>query len=274
MPIKKTVDFDFDDEEGEEEDEQKKKRKKRKRASRDRSPEEERTKKKEKKKKKKKKKKNPESRNSSLLSEFQGKDLNALEHEIQRLEGLAKELSEEEDEDEDRESDDFDRSSSSSSLERIPKLAKEMYPEHYGYGLNRKQRNSLFEAQNSSRRGQQNGDVGSTEAEVIETKRANLLIPGLEERERNRPKCNACSMSFTSQSQLDEHLKGKAHKRKMMMNEGTYHKNNVVKAPDGPHCALCRKMFTSDSQKREHENGKWHRQRVEGKLAPSKLPYM
>ena len=186
------------------------------------------------------------------------KKLNDIEAEIERLSKLA-ESAPKESEDEDES--DACSSSSGSSLGRIAPLPPEAYPEHYGYG---------------SKKGNEGAFKGKR---VSGPRNSNVVIPGLAEREKNRPKCETCNLSFTSQAQFEEHLKGKSHRKKAFGSSsggggaGDGHRFREVKAPDGPHCKLCRKMFTSLLQKKEHEGGKWHMMRVEGKLPPSNKPY-
>ena len=184
--------------------------------------------------------------------------MNDIEAEIERLSKLA-ESAPKESEDEDES--DACSSSSGSSLGRIAPLPPEAYPEHYGYG---------------SKKGNEGAFKGKR---VSGPRNSNVVIPGLAEREKNRPKCETCNLSFTSQAQFEEHLKGKSHRKKAFGSSsggggaGDGHRFREVKAPDGPHCKLCRKMFTSLLQKKEHEGGKWHMMRVEGKLPPSNKPY-
>ena len=115
------------------------------------------------------------------------------------------------------------------------------------------------------------------------------------------PRCDVCAKDFTSQAQLDEHRKGKAHwraardanaaknghvvppfvrnsstdgtSRRASVHAASAHARGREKPPDGPHCALCRKTFTSQAQRAEHDGGKWHKMRVAGTLAPSTRPY-
>ena len=185
------------------------------------------------------------------------KKLNDIEAEIERLSKLAESAPKGS---EDKEESDACLSSSGSSLGRIAPLPPEAYPEHYGYG---------------SKKGNEGAFKGKR---VSGPRNSNVIIPGLAEREKNRPKCETCNLSFTSQAQFEEHLKGKSHRKKAFGSSssggaGDGHRFREVKAPDGPHCKLCRKMFTSLLQKKEHEGGKWHMMRVEGKLPPSNKPY-
>ena len=206
--------------------------------------------------------KKKEATNALLLGDFgkasTPKKLNDIEAEIERLSKLA-ESAPKESEDEDES--DACSSSSGSSLGRIAPLPPEAYPEHYGYG---------------SKKGNEGAFKGKR---VSGPRNSNVVIPGLAEREKNRPKCETCNLSFTSQAQFEEHLKGKSHRKKAFGSSsggggaGDGHRFREVKAPDGPHCKLCRKMFTSLLQKKEHEGGKWHMMRVEGKLPPSNKPY-
>ena len=195
-------------------------------------------------------------------------NLNDIDAEIERV--LSR-LNEENEKDfNDSSSGERSRSGSSSgSLGRIAPLPPEAYPEHYGYG---------------SKKGNEFAFKGKREGKAV-APRSNALIPGLAEREKNRPKCELCELSFTSRAQLEEHLQGKGHRKKAAFGGGggarshpgqrqQQHIRREVKPPDGPHCKLCKKIFTSLAQKEEHEGGKWHKMRVDGKLAPSNKPYV
>lgn len=202
-------------------------------------------------------------------------NLNDIDAEIERL--LSR-LNEENEKDfNDSSSGERSRSGSSSgSLGRIAPLPPEAYPEHYGYGSKRGNEFAF-----KGKRLSASGGV-SAKASVPSS---NALIPGLVEREKNRPKCELCHLSFTSRAQLEEHLQGKGHRKKAAggiggggaRSQGPNRQQQIrreVKPPEGPHCKLCKKMFTSLAQKEEHEGGKWHKMRVEGKLAPSNKPYV
>jgi len=221
-----------------------------------------------KKKKKKKEKKEKVKEDDGAKGTTLPKKLNDIDAEIERLSRLAEAAPEESGDEEDDLGMSSSGSSSSSSLGRIAPLPPEAYPEHYGYGSKRGNEGAFKGKRVSS---------SSTSAAASK----NVLIPGLAEREKNRPKCETCNLSFTSQAQLEEHLKGKGHRRKaaggatqrQQQQQQHQHQRREAKPPEGPHCKLCRKMFTSLAQKEEHEGGKWHRMRVEGKLAPSNKPY-
>ena len=223
---------------------------------------------KKKKKKKKKEKKEKVKEDDGAKGTTSLKKLNDIDAEIERLSRLAEAAPEESGDEEDDLGMSSSGSSSSSSLGRIAPLPPEAYPEHYGYGSKRGNEGAFKGKRVSS---------SSTSAAASK----NVLIPGLAEREKNRPKCETCNLSFTSQAQLEEHLKGKGHRRKaaggatqrQQQQQQHQHQRREAKPPEGPHCKLCRKMFTSLAQKEEHEGGKWHRMRVEGKLAPSNKPY-
>ena len=222
---------------------------------------------KKKKKKEKKEKKEKVKEDDGANGTTSPKKLNDIDAEIERLSRLAEAAPEESGDEEDDLGISSSGSSSSSSLGRIAPLPPEAYPEHYGYGSKRGNEGAFKGKRVSS---------SSTSAAASK----NVLIPGLAEREKNRPKCETCNLSFTSQAQLEEHLKGKGHRRKAaggatqrQQQQQHQHQRREVKPPEGPHCKLCRKMFTSLAQKEEHEGGKWHRMRVEGKLAPSNKPY-
>ena len=251
--------------EREEETTTKKKKKKRKNNIDDDDDDSEKKKKKKKKEKKEKVKEDDGAKGTTSL-----KKLNDIDAEIERLSRLAEAAPEESGDEEDDLGMSSSGSSSSSSLGRIAPLPPEAYPEHYGYGSKRGNEGAFKGKRVSS---------SSTSAAASK----NVLIPGLAEREKNRPKCETCNLSFTSQAQLEEHLKGKGHRRKaaggatqrqrQQQQQQHQHQRREAKPPEGPHCKLCRKMFTSLAQKEEHEGGKWHRMRVEGKLAPSNKPY-
>ena len=222
---------------------------------------------KKKKKKEKKEKKEKVKEDDGANGTTSPKKLNDIDAEIERLSRLAEAAPEESGDEEDDLGISSSGSSSSSSLGRIAPLPPEAYPEHYGYGSKRGNEGAFKGKRVSS---------SSTSAAASK----NVLIPGLAEREKNRPKCETCNLSFTSQAQLEEQKRRTQHRRKAaggatqrQQQQQHQHQRREVKPPEGPHCKLCRKMFTSLAQKEEHEGGKWHRMRVEGKLAPSNKPY-
>ncbi|CAL6314699.1 unnamed protein product [Bathycoccus prasinos] len=212
-------------------------------------------------------KKKTKTKSATGLESKSTRNLNDIDAEIERV--LSRLKNEKESENDSSNSESSSSSSSSSSLGRIAPLPPEAYPEHYGYG---------------SKRGNEFAFKGKREGKAL-APRSNVLIPGLAEREKNRPKCELCELSFTSRAQLEEHLQGKGHRKKAAFGGGggarshpgqrqQQHIRREVKPPDGPHCKLCKKIFTSLAQKEEHEGGKWHKMRVDGKLAPSNKPYV
>ena len=211
-------------------------------------------------------KKKTKTKSATRLESKSTTNLNDIDAEIERV--LSRMNEENESEDDLSGSENSSTSSSSSSLGRIAPLPPEAYPEHYGYG---------------SKKGNEFAFKGKREGKAV-APRSNALIPGLAEREKNRPKCELCELSFTSRAQLEEHLQGKGHRKKaggvnggVARSQGHRQQQHVrreVKPPDGPHCKLCKKIFTSLAQKEEHEGGKWHKMRVDGKLAPSNKPYV
>ena len=250
LPLFATLDDYSDDEYAMKEKKEKKEKKKRKSSTRREEEENGDTKK-------------TKTKSATRLESKSTTNLNDIDAEIERVLSRLKNEKESENDSSDSES------SSSSSLGRIAPLPPEAYPEHYGYG---------------SKKGNEFAFKGKREGKAV-APRSNALIPGLAEREKNRPKCELCALSFTSRAQLEEHLQGKGHRKKaggvngggVARSQGQRQQQHVrreVKPPDGPHCKLCKKIFTSLAQKEEHEGGKWHKMRVDGKLAPSNKPYV
>ena len=121
------------------------------------------------------------------------------------------------------------------------------------------------------------------------------ILELLEKRREKRAehRCDVCDKDFTSQAQLEEHRRGKAHARAAShgahsvgggagrgRGRGGGRGGGPVRPAPGPrpppgvpHCAICRKAFTSTAQLAEHEGGKWHKMRVSGELPPSRKPY-
>ena len=116
----------------------------------------------------------------------------------------------------------------------------------------------------------------------------NLLEKRREKRAEHR--CDVCDKDFTSQAQLEEHRRGKAHRSRATSHGaggagrggrgGARGGGGPVRPAPGPrpppgvpHCALCRKAFTSQAQLEEHRGGKWHKARASGELPPSRKPY-
>lgn len=254
LPLFATLDDYSDDEYAMKEKKEKKEKKKRKSSTRREEEENGDTKK-------------TKTKSATRLESKSTTNLNDIDAEIERV--LSRLKNEKESENDSSDSESSSSSSSSSSLGRIAPLPPEAYPEHYGYG---------------SKRGNEFAFKGKREGKAV-APRSNALIPGLAEREKNRPKCELCALSFTSRAQLEEHLQGKGHRKKaggvngggVARSQGQRQQQHVrreVKPPDGPHCKLCKKIFTSLAQKEEHEGGKWHKMRVDGKLAPSNKPYV
>ena len=208
-----------------------------------------------------------------------------------------------------------DDASDSESLERIPALPARMLPEHAGYagkgvGKRRKTKTPGFVASATAATGGAGklpGDANAraidpfasqnTPSECVGVTQPPPLMAILAKR-KALPRCDVCAKDFTSQAQLDEHRKGKAHWRAARDAKAAAYGQTVsarrpsadgrkrhasansaseggggVNPPDGPHCALCRKTFTSEAQRVEHAAGKWHKARVAGTLAPSTRPY-
>ena len=122
-------------------------------------------------------------------------------------------------------------------------------------------------------------------------------------RRKNLPKCEVCAKEFTSQAQLEEHNRGKAHLKatraaayaKLVGGRGSAAPGRGSVAPGRgggggragpprpapgppppPACRTARcaeKPSPADAQLAEHNRGKWHLMRLSGKLAPSRKPY-
>ena len=206
-----------------------------------------------------------------------------------------------------------DDASDSESLERVPALPAHMLPEHAGYagkgvGKRRKTKPSGCVASGAATATGEAGGAGDSVIRAMDpfgkqntpsavgAVQPPPLLAILAKR-KALPRCDVCAKDFTSQAQLDEHRKGRAHWRAARDARAAAHGRAVParrssddgrgshasaaasrgvrrdKAPDGPHCALCRKTFTSEAQRAEHESGKWHKMRVAGTLAPSAKPY-
>ena len=213
-----------------------------------------------------------------------------------------------------------DDASDSESLERIPALPARMLPEHAGYagkgvGKRRKTKTPGFVASATAATGGAGklpGDANARAIDPFASQNTPSVCVGVTQppplmailaKRKALPRCDVCAKDFTSQAQLDEHRKGKAHWRaardanaaknghtkgppfvRNSSTDGTSRRASVhaasahtrgerEKPPDGPHCALCRKTFTSQAQRAEHDGGKWHKMRVAGTLAPSTRPY-
>ena len=216
-----------------------------------------------------------------------------------------------------------DDASDSESLERIPALPARMLPEHAGYagkgvGKRRKTKTPGFVASATAAAataatggaGKLPGDANARANDPFASQNTPSVRVGVTQppplmailaKRKALPRCDVCAKDFTSQAQLDEHRKGKAHwraardanaaknghvvppfvrnsstdgtSRRASVHAASAHARGREKPPDGPHCALCRKTFTSQAQRAEHDGGKWHKMRVAGTLAPSTRPY-
>ena len=199
-----------------------------------------------------------------------------------------------------------DGSSSSSELEAIAPLPEHLLPEHNDYagknvGKRRKKLKTGFLASREAATGASASAGADDGASAPAADPPPILA--LLARRKNLPKCEVCAKEFTSQAQLEEHNRGKAHLKatraaayaKLVGGRGSAAPGRGSVAPGRgggggragpprpapgpppppgvPHCALCRKTFTSDAQLAEHNRGKWHLMRLSGKLAPSRKPY-
>ena len=197
---------------------------------------------------------------------------------------------------------------SDSELAPIAPLPASCLPEHNAYaaksvGKRRKQSKAGSPANATAAAAGARGDgtvdaadasrAGASDASPSAQRPAilNLLEKRREKRAEHR--CDVCDKDFTSQAQLEEHRRGKAHARAASHGGGAGRGRGGAgrerggargggpvrpapgpRPPPGvPHCALCRKAFTSTMQLEEHLGGKWHKMRASGELPPSRKPY-
>ena len=197
---------------------------------------------------------------------------------------------------------------SDSELAPIAPLPASCLPEHNAYaaksvGKRRKQSKAGSPATATAAAAGARGDgtvdaadasrAGASDASPSAQRPAilNLLEKRREKRAEHR--CDVCDKDFTSQAQLEEHRRGKAHARAASHGGGAGRGRGGAgrerggargggpvrpapgpRPPPGvPHCALCRKAFTSTTQLEEHLGGKWHKMRASGELPPSRKPY-
>ena len=194
---------------------------------------------------------------------------------------------------------------SDSELAPIAPLPASCLPEHNAYaaksvGKRRKQSKAGSPATATAAAAGARGDgtvdaadasrAGASDASPSAQRPAilNLLEKRREKRAEHR--CDVCDKDFTSQAQLEEHRRGKAHRSRATSHGaggagrggrgGARGGGGPVRPAPGPrpppgvpHCALCRKAFTSQAQLEEHRGGKWHKARASGELPPSRKPY-
>ena len=194
---------------------------------------------------------------------------------------------------------------SDSELAPIAPLPASCLPEHNAYaaksvGKRRKQSKAGSPATATAAAAWARGDgtvdaadasrAGASDASPSAQRPAilNLLEKRREKRAEHR--CDVCDKDFTSQAQLEEHRRGKAHRSRATSHGaggagrggrgGARGGGGPVRPAPGPrpppgvpHCALCRKAFTSQAQLEEHRGGKWHKARASGELPPSRKPY-
>lgn len=194
---------------------------------------------------------------------------------------------------------------SDSELVPIAPLPASCLPEHNAYaaksvGKRRKQSKAGSPATATAAAAGARGDgtvdaadasrAGASDASPSAQRPAilNLLEKRREKRAEHR--CDVCDKDFTSQAQLEEHRRGKAHRSRATSHGaggagrggrgGARGGGGPVRPAPGPrpppgvpHCALCRKAFTSTTQLEEHLGGKWHKMRASGELPPSRKPY-
>ena len=117
-----------------------------------------------------------------------------------------------------------DNSSDSESLEPIASLPSHLLPEHSGYagkgkGKRRKTKTPGF-VESATMKMAGNDDANGNDADrTIDpfAKAVGVVQPppimAILAKRKNLPRCEVCQKDFTSQNQLDEHQKGKAHWR-------------------------------------------------------------
>ena len=193
---------------------------------------------------------------------------------------------------------------SDSELVPIAPLPASCLPEHNAYaaksvGKRRKQSKAGSPATATAAAAWARGDgtvdaadasrAGASDASPSAQRPAILELLEKRREKRAEHRCDVCDKDFTSQAQLEEHRRGKAHRSRAASHGGGAGRGGRggarggggpvrpapgPKPPPGvPHCALCRKAFTSTAQLEEHRGGKWHKARASGELPPSRKPY-
>ena len=170
-------------------------------------------------------------------------------------------------------------SSSDSDLEPIPPLDESLLPEFYTQDAARRRGGPPPQPPPLRR---PVADAGDPEAPQKKKRRkegaeAEPLPPAVV---AAQPSCDVCGLRFSSEAQLQEHLRGKKHltrERQLQGPEvaggGGPRPRPTVFVPAGPHfCQLCRKDFTSSAQLVEHRAGKWHQARSKGEQFTSRKP--
>lgn len=194
---------------------------------------------------------------------------------------------------------------SDSELAPIAPLPASCLPEHNAYaaksvGKRRKQSKAGSPATATAAAAWARGDgtvdaadasrAGASDASPSAQRPAILELLEKRREKRAEHRCDVCDKDFTSQAQLEEHRRGKAHRSRATSHGaggagrggrgGARGGGGPVRPAPGPrpppgvpHCALCRKAFTSTTQLEEHLGGKWHKMRASGELPPSRKPY-
>ena len=182
--------------------------------------------------------------------------------------------------------------SSSSSLEAIPPLEERHLPEYYTQEAAKARgqpppappllrRPAAAAAEERPRKKRRAAAAAAAQRSDAPAGGESVLPLPLEAPEAaGRAACLVCSMHFSSEAQLAEHLQGKKHRQRERLQRLGPGVAVSAGAPRGgrtrapplpePACQLCRKQFTSQAQLEEHRGGKWHKLRAAGELPTSR----